>query len=215
MSRRKMMKKTQYHELDRTYNREAQWPGEWREKLDVQDKLILELGCGKAEFSLGLAARHPEQQLIGIDLKADRMWVAARQAEDMGLSNVAFLCINLLEIDQYFAAGEVDDIWITFPDPYPKKKQVKHRMMNEVFLAKYRHILKPDGVMHYKTDNLELFQYSLEVFVAHPNIRLEALTFNLHEAEDFSPDTKILTTYEKKFMEMGKTINYVRFRFED
>ncbi len=208
------MKKTQYHELDRTYNRDHQWPGKWREKLDASGKLILELGCGKAEFSLELARRHPEIQVMGLDLKADRMWVAAREAAEMNLSNVAFLCINLLEIDQYFGQGEVNDIWITFPDPFPKKKQVKHRMMNETFLAKYRQVLKPDGVIHYKTDNLELFHYGLEIFVKHPDIQLEVLTFDLHKTDEVSSDAKILTTYEKKFLEMGKSINYVRLRFQ-
>ncbi len=215
MSRRKMMKKTQYHELERTFNREDCWPGAWREKLQHEGKLMLELGCGKAELSLELAEQHPANFYIGVDLKADRMWVAAREAEARGIRNVAFLCINLLELDRYFAPHEVDELWVTFPDPFPKKKQEKHRMLNPHFLEKYQSILHPEGTLHYKTDNLELFQFSLEVFVEQRGIVLDQLSFDLHARGDLPADTKALTTYEKKFMALGKTINYVRLHFTD
>ncbi|MDP5171751.1 MAG: tRNA (guanosine(46)-N7)-methyltransferase TrmB [Bacteroidia bacterium] len=213
MSRRKMMKKTQFHELDRTFNRESLWPGEWKDKLGHQGKLILELGCGKAEFSLGSAANHPENYYIGIDIKADRLWVAAGQAAEMGLKNVAFLCINLLEIDQYFGKGEADEIWITFPDPFPKKKQAKHRMLNPLFLDKYKEVLHAAGALHYKTDNLQLFQYSLEVFASRPDLAFDTLSFDLHGNESLPAETKVLTTYEKKFMAMDTKINYVKMHF--
>lgn len=214
MSRQKTKKKAQYYALENTFDKENTWPGQWREKLEHQGKIILEVGCGKAELSLEMARRYPDIHFIGIDVKTDRMGVAGREAQEEGLSNVSFLRIHLLEIDQFFAENEVDEIWITFPDPFPKKRQIKHRMMNVPFLEKYRHILVPNGIIHYKTDNLDLFKYSLEVFIKQDFFTIEELSFDLHENEELPDDLKIKTTYEKKFMDLGFSINYTRLRMK-
>lgn len=215
MSRRKTLKKAQYYELANTYDNEHQWPGEWRERLGHEGPITLELGCGKAEFALGMARNHPDTHFIGIDVKADRMGVAGRIAREEGLTNLSFLRIHLTQITDFFAENEVDELWITFPDPFPKNKQVKHRMMNASFLALYRKILKPGGRVHYKTDNIALFHYSLEVFVKEPGLVMEELTFNLHADTELPDDTRIRTTYEKKFMDLGFRINYTKFRFDE
>lgn len=215
MSRRKLFKKSQYHELPRTYDRHHRWPGTWREELAHDGPIVLELGCGKAEFSLEMARRHPDTFFMGVDLKTDRMWVAAKQAQVEDISNLGFIWIHLLEIDEFFGEQEVDELWITFPDPFPKKRQVKHRMTNAHFLDRYRRILKPGGTLHYKTDNLALFQYSLEVFVAYPQARLTGLSFDLHGDNALPDDYKILTTYERKFLDLGETINYCSLQFSD
>ena len=141
------------------------------------------------------------------------MWWAATETQKRGLSNVAFLCIHLLSIAEHFEAGEVDEIWITFPDPFPKKRQIKHRMITPPFLKSYQHILKKGGRLLYKTDNLDLFHFSLEVFVRQGNIHLRQLSFDLHAEEDFPADWKIETTYEREFRAMGEKINFVELGF--
>lgn len=213
MSRRKTQKKAQYYELSNTYDKTHSWPGAWRDRLGHDGPIVLELGCGKAEFALGMARRHPDTHFIGIDVKADRMGVAAKTAVAEELTNLSFLRIHLNDIASYFAQGEVNDIWITFPDPFPKTRQIKHRMINPSFLADYKYILAPEGYIHYKTDNIDLFHYSLEVFVKAPDLVLEALTFNLHAEDSLPDDTRITTTYEKKFMDLGMSINYTKLRF--
>lgn len=213
MARRKSLKKNEYITFPNCRDRSADVKGKWQEVFANDHPITLELGCGKAALSLGLAAKYPNQNYVGIDLKMDRMWYAARQAMEQNLDNLQFLCIDLREITHYFAPAEVANIWITFPDPFPKKRQVKHRMVNPEFMAGYRQILAPAGSIFYKTDNLELFHYSLETFVAIPDLHLQYLTFNLHEAEDVPEDWKITTTYERAFLEMGKSINLVQLRF--
>ena len=214
MARRKQRKKDAFSTLDRTFDRQAGLAGRWQEAFARPQPLTLELGCGKAEFSLGMAARFPDRNFLGIDLKPDRLHDAAQRAEAAGLDNVAFLCLNLLELDQHFAPGEAAEIWITFPDPFPKKKQAKHRMVNPPFLRQYQQVLQPGGTLFYKTDNRDLFHYSLEVFVREGNIRFQALSFDLH-ADPRLPDfARIETHYEQRFREMGMPINFVALQFE-
>ncbi len=204
------MKKTGFFDLDRCFGREAKWPGEWRERLGVPGKLVLELGCGKAEWSIAMAAQYPDTMFIGIDIKADRLWVAAQHAAERGVTNVAFACLNLFELDQFFAPGETDELWITFPDPFPKKRQAKHRMVYPTFLPKYRQVLHSEGFLHLKTDNLPLFQYTLETFVEQPWMRLRALSFDLHGENELPAETKVLTAYERKFLDQGLKIYYAK-----
>ncbi len=215
MARKKELKKAEFREFENCFHRDQAQPGRWSEVFGNDHPITFELGCGKAAFSYGMAERHPERNFIGVDLKMDRMWYAARDAQGDNRSNVAFLFTHLLQIDECVAPNEADELWITFPDPYPKNRQAKHRMINPDFLAKYRTILKPGGKVHYKTDNRELFHYSLEVFVRQPDVKLEELSFNLHEDDRIHPDAKIKTHYERQFMEMGEQINYVCFTFLD
>mgnify|MGYP006271422165 CR=1 FL=1 len=213
MARKKELKKAGFRELDNCYHREDGLAGRWHEVFGNQQPLTFELGCGKAAFSYSMAERHPERNFVGLDLKMDRMWHAARDAQGNHIPNLAFVFTHLMQIDECIAPGEADELWITFPDPYPKKRQAKHRMVNPAFLQKYQQVLKPGGRVHYKTDNRELFHYSLEVFVQQDKLRLHQLSFNLHEDERIHPDAKILTHYERQFIEMGKDINYVCFSF--
>ncbi len=213
MARRKNIRKEEFGQLPNCFNKTAEWKGKWRTYFENDHPIILELGCGKAELSYTLAKQNPEINYIGIDLKPDRLWHPSKQALEEGVSNIALLCINLLDLADHFAENEVDGIWITFPDPFPKNRQAKHRMINPAFLKGYQNVLKPGGLVQYKTDNLSLFHYSLETFVKTENIRFKYLTFDLHEALEISENTKIETTYEKKFREMGVKINYVSFVF--
>ncbi len=213
MARKKHLRKDEYTLLPNCFTAEAEISGNWREEFQQQGKLILELGCGKAELSLELARRYPHQLFVGIDLKPDRMWYPAQEALKESIHNIRFLYTHLLSMERFFDEDEVDEIWITFPDPYPKNRQAKHRMINPSFLSLYQKVLKTGGSIHFKTDNLELFHYSLETFVHQGNIQFELLSFDLHEAAHIPEDAKINTTYEKAFLDMGKKINYTKFQF--
>jgi tRNA (guanine-N7-)-methyltransferase len=213
MARRKEMKKAAYRELPNCFAQPDELAGKWHTVFGNQHPITLELGCGKAAFSYEMARRHPDRNFIGIDLKMDRMWKPATRAVDEGIKNLAFLFSHLMQLPNKVGLGEADEIWITFPDPYPKKKQAKRRMLNPEFLRQYQQVLRPGGRIHYKTDNLELFHYSLEVFVREGDIRLHELTFDLHQESHIPDDVKIMTDYERKFVEMGKTINYVCMSF--
>jgi tRNA (guanine-N7-)-methyltransferase len=168
---------------------------------------------------VGLARLDKARNFVGVDIKGVRMWTGAQTALEEGLDNVAFLRADIHAIGQYFGDGEVDGIWITFPDPFPKLKQTKNRMTNERFLKQYARMLKPGGQVWFKTDNNSLFEYTLmhfeelnekEVFKIH----LLEVTRDLRASEFAQADHGITTDYERRFMKMGKKINYVRFTVE-
>ena len=136
--------------------------GQWRDQVFRNDNpIVLELGCGKGEYTVGLAKRHPEKNFVGIDIKGARFWRGAKTAFEDQMGNVAFLRIQIELITYAFAEDEVDEIWITFPDPQIKYRRTKHRMTNMDFLDRYRCILKPDGVLHLKTDSEFMHGYTL------------------------------------------------------
>ncbi len=215
MARRKLTKKAAYQDFPNCFDKASSLPGKWNSFFGNANPLYLELGCGHGAFSLEMARRYPERNCLGIDLKMDRMWRSAGAAQAEGLKNLAFLYLHLLELPEHVAPAEASEIWITFPDPFPKKRQAKHRMVNAHFLEIYQKVLRPGGKIHFKTDNLELFQFGLEVFVRHGNVRFHHLTFDLHADETVAPDARILTTYERRFLDMGMKINYAAISFGD
>ena len=147
------------------------YKGKWNELyFKNNNPIVLELGCGKGEYSVGLAKRHPEKNFIGIDIKGARFWRGAKTAIDQQIANVAFLRTQIELIEQCFAPEEVSEIWITFPDPQIKYKRTKHRLTNADFLARYQHILKPEGYIHLKTDS-ELCTAILSGCYTEPDIR--------------------------------------------
>lgn len=214
MARRKELKKSEFKELHNCIgNDAADRKGRWHLVFPTPQPLVLEIGCGTAELSYTLAQQNPDRNYVGIDLKPVRLWKPAKRALEESQQNILFLHIHLLHLCDFFAEGEVSEIWITFPDPFPKNKQAKHRMINPNFLALYRNILQKGGKMHFKTDNLDLFHYALEVFVREGNIKFHHLSFDLHQDAGISDTAKIQTEYEKKFRAEGLKINYVCFEF--
>lgn len=185
---------------------------DWKKYFGDTKPLYLELGCGKAEVTLALARLYPKNNYFGIDLKADRLWRPAKQSLAEGLANTAFMQTNILAIEQYFAPKSINGIWITFPDPFPKKRQAKHRMINRNFLDIYKKLLINDGVVRFKTDNQALFFWAIELLVAQKDVQLDTLLFDLHAAE-VPNEFKAITTYEQKFMEKGQPIYYVQWHF--
>jgi tRNA (guanine-N7-)-methyltransferase len=175
--------------------------------------VVLELACGKGEYSVNLARLFPEKNFIGIDYKGNRIWRGAKTAIEDGINNVAFLRIQIENLLDYFNEGEIDEIWITFPDPQPQDSREKKRLTFPAFLNRYKLILKPGGNINLKTDNDQLYAYTCE--------KVEELALNVHKNTDhlYTSDLadevlSIKTYYEKKYLLHDKNINYIQFSFE-
>ena len=188
--------------------------GQWAATFFKNDKpLILELACGKGEYTVNLAKLFPDKNFIGIDYKGNRIWRGAKTAIEEGISNVGFLRIQIETILEYFEAAEVSEIWITFPDPQPQDSREKKRLTNPAFLARYKHILKPDGIMHLKTDNDGFYAYTLEQ-IELQQLPKEKETTDLYHSDLVDEVLSIKTYYEKKYLATDKNINYVQWRFK-
>ncbi|MEM8763244.1 MAG: tRNA (guanosine(46)-N7)-methyltransferase TrmB [Bacteroidota bacterium] len=189
-----------------------EWKGRWSAYFGNDRPIVLELGCGKGEYTVGLAQKFPEKNYIGIDIKGARFWRGAKSALEMNLSQVAFLRTQIELVDQLFAQNEVHEIWITFPDPQIKYKRTKHRLTNHEFLEKYKQILVPNGLVHLKTDSEFMHGYTLGllqglghdiVYANHDVYRNEGSPKEVLDIQTF---------YEKGYLEEGKPITYVQFR---
>jgi tRNA (guanine-N7-)-methyltransferase len=188
--------------------------GSWRKQIfRNMNPVVLELGCGKGEYTIGLATRFPDKNYIGIDIKGARMWRGAKTASEQNLPNVAFLRTRIEFINSFFSEDETDEIWITFPDPHSGGRNSNKRLTSPWFLNRYRLFLKNKGLIHLKTDNNELYEYSKKV-VLHNDLEIVYSTNNLY-AEDFSDDIlSIKTHYEEIFLKDGIKINYLSFRLD-
>ncbi|MEZ0606973.1 tRNA (guanosine(46)-N7)-methyltransferase TrmB [Fibrella sp. WM1] len=184
--------------------------GNWhRDYFQNDNPIVLELGCGKGEYTVGLASAYPAKNFIGIDIKGDRIARGSQVALMGKLANVAFLRTDIQYLDEFLADGEVSEIWITFPDPQPRDKQEKHRLTYKTFLAKYAALLQPEGLLHLKTDNTPFFDYSLESLPAN-GFTILAATDNLYESPLNNLHLGIKTKYEAMFFEKGFSIKYLQ-----
>ncbi|MDR2911911.1 MAG: tRNA (guanosine(46)-N7)-methyltransferase TrmB [Alistipes sp.] len=210
-------------DFDDIFRRDHPLKGRWaddffgrRDPAGAERPIVLELGCGRGEYTVGLGAAHPDRNHIGIDIKGARMWRGAKTATEMGMANVGFLRTRIEFIESFFGAGEVSEIWITFPDPQLKKGREKKRLTSPVFLANYARFLAPGGVIHLKTDSRELHDYTLRViaaaglplFVASADIYGGKAGGGLAETDSL---LTIKTAYERRFLDEGKPITYLRF----
>lgn len=189
--------------------------GRWRETyFKNQHPVVLELGCGKGEYTIGLAEKHIEKNYIGMDLKGNRIWTGAMQALERKMPHVAFLRCRIDFVDHCFGTNEVDEIWITFPDPQPQKTRARKRLTHPIFLERYKKFLKAGGVIHLKTDSTSLYDYTLEVIREH-NYRLVWSTDNLYANCPANREEliRIKTYYEKLFTDKGENIKYLSFCF--
>ena len=175
--------------------------------------VVLELACGKGEYTVNLARLFPDKNFIGIDYKGNRIWRGAKTALEDGVNNVGFLRIQIETLLDYFADGEVDEIWITFPDPQPQVSREKKRLTSPRFLAKYKLLLKPGGFVNLKTDNDGLHAYTAEKIGEHL-LNLHVKTEDLYPSEHADEVLSIKTYYEKKYLKENKNINYLKFSFE-
>lgn len=190
--------------------------GHWRTNHFKNDHpVVLELGCGKGEYTVGLAEHNPRKNFIGVDIKGNRIWTGAKQALDKKLPNAAFLRTRIDFIDHGFTENEVDEIWITFPDPQPQSTRRRARLTHPIFLNRYKKILKPNGFVHLKTDSTSLYEYTLEVIAEH-NLEIIWHTNDLYK--NCPPDRQelvnIKTYYEKLFTDKGEDIKYIQFKLD-
>ncbi|MBT8253666.1 MAG: tRNA (guanosine(46)-N7)-methyltransferase TrmB [Flavobacteriaceae bacterium] len=190
-----------------------QLKGNWGSSVFKNDNpIVLELGCGKGEYTIGLAEKFPDKNFIGIDIKGARFWRGAKTAIENSINNAAFLRIQIELIEHAFGKQEVDEIWITFPDPQIKYKRTKHRMTNLNFLQRYKTILKPNGLIHLKTDSEFMHGYTLGLLHGAGHEVIYA-NHDVYKNEG-SPEEVIgiQTFYEQSFLEQNKPITYIRFK---
>jgi len=189
--------------------------GNWKQNFFKNNNpIVLELGCGKGEYSVNLAKMFPNKNFLGIDIKGARFWRGAKTALEENISNVGFLRTQIELVDCIFAENEIDEIWITFPDPQIKYKRTKHRMTNPDFLDKYKRILKPNGVVHLKTDSEYMHGYTLGLLQG-LGLEIEYAHHDVYGTTNAPKEvTSIQTYYEGQYLEIGKKITYLRFNFK-
>lgn len=189
--------------------------GRWRtDFFPAPYPLTLEVGCGKGEYTVGLAQRHPNRNFLGLDIKGERIWRGSTRAAEIGLVNVGFVRMRAEDLAVQFGPGELDEIWITFPDPRPRDRDIKRRLTSPRFLGLYEQLLTPSGLLHLKTDNEALFEYTLETLAARPGAIVERFTRDLYSetAPEFTEAQAIQTNFEGKYRVVGVPIKYVQFR---
>ena len=185
--------------------------GRWKREFFGNDNpLVLELGCGKGEYTVALAERNPSCNYIGIDIKGARMWRGAKTATERGMNNVGFIRTRIEFINSFFAEGEVDEIWITFPDPQLKTRRAKKRLTSPLFLERYSRMLSGDGVINLKTDSQHLFNYTSAV-IEHYGLPCEVSNSDIYGTGYADEVLSVKTAYEKMFLERGLPITYTRF----
>jgi tRNA (guanine-N7-)-methyltransferase len=199
--------------FDEVFNKDYRLKGKWAKDFFQNDKpLILELGCGKGEYTVGLAKQNPDTNFIGIDIKGARMWRGAKTAVDEGIKNVAFLRTRIDLINSFFGKEEISEIWITFPDPQPKKYY--KRLTSTRFLGYYQAFIKQDGFINLKTDSAELYQYTKQLAEIN-KLELVIDTDNLYNSAIVNDILSIKTFYEQQFLAQGKPIHYLRFKLNN
>lgn len=179
-----------------------------------ENPITVELACGRGEYTVELAKRFPDRNFIGVDIKGERIWKGSSWAVEEGLTNVAFLRTQILMIQNFFSPGEIDEIWLTFPDPRPRKRDIKRRLTSPRFMAIYKELLKPGSYVRLKTDNTGLYAYTLEEMLARTDIEDLVYTDDLYQSPLRPECFDIITRYEKEFAAKGEKIKYLRFKFE-
>ncbi|HPW66239.1 MAG TPA: tRNA (guanosine(46)-N7)-methyltransferase TrmB [Salinivirgaceae bacterium] len=185
--------------------------GNWHKQMfKNSNPIVVELGCGKGEYTVELARKNPNINYIGVDIKGARLWRGAKTSAEENLKNVAFLRTRIEFITRYFATDEVDEIWITFPDPQIKPRRAKNRLTHSAFLSRYQQFLKSGSVVHLKTDNLFLHRYT-KIVLEHNNIQIVESNEDIYSDKNINHYLTIKTTYEQMFMNQGFPITYIKF----
>jgi tRNA (guanine-N7-)-methyltransferase len=212
----KLRKFAEINTFPNVYQLEAgkELKGQWAAAhFKNNNPIVLELACGKGEYSVNMAKQFPEKNFIGIDYKGNRIWRGARTGVDENIPNLAFLRIQIEGILEYFGEAEIDEIWITFPDPQPQDSREKKRLTFPGFLDKYKQLLKPGGKINLKTDNDGLYAYTAEKVEA-LGLKCHKSTEQLYTSEYYDEVLKIKTHYERIYLKHDKNINYIQFSFE-
>jgi tRNA (guanine-N7-)-methyltransferase len=186
----------------------------WRNGFFQNDNdIIIELGCGKGEYTVGLAQLYPNRNFIGIDIKGARIWRGLKNTEESNLLTVAFIRSRINLIEYMFGKNEVSEIWITFPDPHPRAIKEKRRLTSPQFIERYYKVLKPDGIINLKTDNIIFFEYTLDVIKENGH-ELLYCTYDVYGEDNDNALTGIQTYYERKWLENGTKIKYLKFKLK-
>lgn len=189
--------------------------GSWRTSyFKNESPITLELACGRGEYTVGLAKIFSDKNFIGVDIKGERIWKGSTWATEEKLNNVAFLRTQILLIENFFREGEVDEIWLTFPDPRPRKRDIKRRLTSPRFIELYKKLTKPGSFIRLKTDNTKLYEYTLEEMQSRNDITDFKYTADLYNSDLRAECFDIKTRYEEEFAAKGETIKYLRFRFK-
>lgn len=189
----------------------ADFKGRWSERFGNDHPIHIEVGCGKGAFITGMAALHPEINYIAIDMQLSVLSYALDKAIEADLPNVQMMLVDGAALSEYFADGEIDQVYLNFSDPWPKGRHEKRRLTYKAFLATYEKILRPEGEIHFKTDNRGLFEYSL-VSLANYGMKLKKVWLDLHQDEEFAPQN-VMTEYEQKFSQKGQVIYRLEAKF--
>jgi tRNA (guanine-N7-)-methyltransferase len=187
--------------------------GKWKEFFGNDKPIILELGCGKGEYTIGLAQSHPDRNYIGMDIKGSRMWVGCKQVRDLGLKNVAFIRARIALIEHFFGKDEVSEIWLTFSDPHLREGHKRKRLSSPQYLRRYSSFLKDENIIHLKTDNPVLFEFTQEV-IEEGGHELGFISDDVYEKGAPPEVMEIQTFYEQMWREEGRTIHYLNFKMK-
>ena len=209
MAQKKLLRFAQIKEFDNVLEYPKNMQGQWRSYFKNNNPVILELACGRGEYTVGLACMHPEQNFIGIDIKGNRMYLGAKKALDAKLDNAAFLRTQIEMLPDYFTSGEVDEIWITFPDPHLRTSKAKKRLTHPRFLRLYQQVLKKNGHIHLKTDSPDLYHFTKRVIKWY-NLNLITDCDDVYTKSKL-PELKIRTHYEGLDIARSNTIYYLQF----
>ncbi len=175
--------------------------------------ITIELACGRGEYTVGMGSIFPDRNFVGVDMKGDRIWKGSGWAIERNLANVGFLRAQILTLENFFSPGEADEIWLTFPDPRPKKRDVKRRLTDTRFLDIYKRVLRPGGLFRLKTDNTALFDFTLEKLRERTDIEQLHYTYNVYDSIYSNEVLNIKTRYEEMFASQGEKIKYLSFSF--
>jgi tRNA (guanine-N7-)-methyltransferase len=190
--------------------------GQWNALQFANDQpLVVELACGRGEFTLGLGRQYPNQNFIGVDIKGSRIWKGSSSATAEGIYTVAFLRTQIQQLQDFFAPGEISELWITFPDPFPRDGDEKRRLTSPKFLEMYKQLVKTGGLIHFKTDNTGLYEYTDMVLKDRPDCQIHFNTADFYESELRDAHHGIKTRYEKIFSDKGEKIKYIQFSFTE
>lgn len=211
MARKKLKRFAEIKQFDNVLIMPSRRPagGLWSSHFKNKNPLVVELGCGAGTYVIELAKKFPKKNFIGVDLKRDRLWRGACKANDEQLKNVAFLNCKIENLLDYFAKDEVSEIWITFPDPFPKPSRAGRRLSSERFMKMYKEVIKKRGKIHLKTDSLPLFNFSKKTF-QDCGVKIDREIRDMYSKNTLPPILKFQTHYEKKFLQEGRKIYYLR-----
>lgn len=210
MAQKKLLRFAELSTFTNTLEYPEDMPGNWHSFFKNNCPVILELACGRGEYTVGLARMFPQQNFIGIDIKGNRMYIGAKKCLTEGLNNAGFLRTQIEMLTDYFAAGEVDEIWITFPDPQLRVSKAKRRLTHPRFLRLYQQVLKPSGIIHLKTDSPDLYHFTKRVIELYGLIIIED-NDDVYKQAFVREELKIKTHYESLDIAQSNKIHYLKF----